>query len=309
MNLYLAAIHANKVNPGGAVLMRTGEAGLALRSSVRNLLESYHYIDKPAAVAKIRKMGEKVFLDSGAFSAHSLGVDINIDAYCSYIQNNKDIIRVDDVTGALLASVLDGIGSAKLTLENQKEMEAQGVKPLPCFHFGEPEEYLKHYMDNYEYITLGGLVPISTKESIRWLDRIWGRYLADEHGRPRLRVHAFGVTSQDIMKRYPWASVDSSSWVQAAGNGSIYLPYTFKALAVSVDSPSRKTEGQHIDTLPQEIRASVVKDIEDISGLPIDGIREDYAFRFIYNIGIFRHLQDKITAECQRYKHSINELF
>jgi len=97
--------------------------------------------------------------------------------------------------------------------------------------------------------------------------------------------------------------------VQAAGNGSIYLPYTFKALAVSVDSSSRKTEGRHIDTLPDDIRASVVRDIETISGLPIDGIREDYAFRFIYNIGIFRHLQDKITAECQSYKHEINELF
>jgi len=309
MNLYLAGIHANGLNPDSQVLLRTGDAGLKLRNGIRHLLESYHYVGNARKVAGIRQLKEKVFLDSGAFSAFTLGSHIDLDAYCEYIKTHMDMIRVDEETGAVLASVLDGIGSAKVTLENQKAMESNGVRPLPCFHFGEDEKYLKHYLDNYKYITLGGLVPVSTKEAMRWLDRIWAKYLANADGTPRIKVHAFGVTSIPLMSRYPWASVDSSSWVQNASNGGIYLPHTFSSLAVSVDSPSRKTQGQHIDTLPAIVREAVVKEVEGISGLPIDGLRNDYAFRYIYNAGIFRHIQDHITKSCQRYKADIQELF
>src|SRR5690606_17671310 len=125
--------------------------------------------------------------DSGAFSAFTKGVEIDIGDYCRFINRHKESFRV--------ASVLDSIGDPKKTFENQKEMERQGTAPLPCFHYGDDEWYLKHYLDNYEYITLGGMVPIDTRSLRVWLDRLWSQFLTDEKGKPRVKVHGFGLTS------------------------------------------------------------------------------------------------------------------
>jgi len=309
MNLYLAALYTSGIHLNSQVVLRTGEAGIKVRNEVEHILESYHYIYSESKVAMIRRDKTKLFLDSGAFSAHSLGADIDIDAYINYVGNNQDIIATDTETGSLLASVLDGIGSAKKTLENQKTMESQGVTPLPCFHFGEPEEYLVHYIDNYPYITLGGLVPVSTKEAIIWLDRLWEKYLSNENGSPRVKVHAFGVTTLDLMRRYPWASVDSSTWVQTARVGNIFIPRVFNTIAISNDSPRRKIQGQHIDTLPEVQRQALIHDIETLYGFPIDGLRTDYAFRWMYNMGIYKDIQKSVTKVSQHYKNEIQELF
>ena len=104
--------------------------------------------------------------------------------YCRYIQKNEDII--EKVDGMTCASVLDGIGDPLKTYQNQKAMEGMGVVPLPCFHYGEDERYLDYYAANYPYITIGGMVPISTTAFPTMTRRAsandWSGY-ADEVGR------------------------------------------------------------------------------------------------------------------------------
>ena len=126
-----------------------------------------------------------MFLDSGAFSAFTLGKVIDLPAYVDYCKRNADIIE--------FASVLDGIGDPLLTFKNQKAMEKLGVTPLPCFHYGEDERYLEYYIKNYDYITIGGMVPIATPQLFHWLDRIWAKYLVDGARRAKIKVHGFGL--------------------------------------------------------------------------------------------------------------------
>jgi len=63
-----------------------------------------------------------------------------------------------------------------------------------------------------------------------------------------------------LMLRYPWYSVDSTSWVVTGRMGSIYIP-RYKGgkwiydenswkIAVSNRSPNTKEAGKHIETLP-----------------------------------------------------------
>lgn len=167
-----------------------------------NILESFHYVGKQQYVDNMRENGAKVFLDSGAFSAHTLGVSIDLPTYCDYIKRNMDILRIED--GAVMASVLDGIGDPLKTYRNQLAMEKLGAKPLPCFHYGEDSRYLDWYVKNYDYITIGGMVGKSSAALIKWLDRIWEEHLIDGSGRAKLKVHAFGITAIPIMERYPW---------------------------------------------------------------------------------------------------------
>lgn len=245
-----------------------------------NYLESYHYFNKEKDLEKARQAGVKVFLDSGAFSAYTQGIKVDIDAYCEFVRRNVDIIEV--------ASVLDSVGDAKQTWENQHYMERKGIQVLPCFHYGEPVEYLQYYANNYEYITLGGMVPISTPDLHIWLDELWEKYLTDDRGMPRLKVHGFGMTSVPLMERYPWYSVDSSSWVQIAAMGSIMHP-DYGVIAISSNNPNRKQEGRHFNTFSSLERYTLETAIEKV-GYTLDELQNFPYARWAFNMWSFAEL-------------------
>lgn len=305
MNIYMAAIHSN----GYKHTMRyekLNQFEKQIFDKYPHLLESYHYILKPQYVEAIGSYNDKVFLDSGAFSAYTLGVEIKTEDYCSYIEKNNHIVRRED--GVMLASVLDGIGDPLLTYQNQKRMEAAGVTPLPCFHAGEDERYLQYYVDNYSYITLGGMVGASTKQLITWLDRMWANYLVNEDGSPKLKVHAFGITSLEIMKRYPWHSVDSSSWIQFASFGNVITP-EFGAIQVSSKSPARFTWGQHYTTFAP-IEREKIYNLFLSQGFEYERLATVYESRAAYNVLSFGRINDQLNARNHtHYKPVKQELF
>lgn len=278
MRLFNAGIYTSNFDLQGTVYARLTEDERRMRHSVQNFLESFHYIKSPRYVEKIRRDGIKVFLDSGAFSAYSLGEVIDIGKYCDYCHENADIIE--------FPSVLDAIGDYKGTYWNQVEMERRGVRPLPCFHYGEPTEVLDHYVANYEYITIGGMVPISTPQLKIWLDRIWADHLTHPDGTPKLKVHGFGLTSLPLMFRYPWYSVDSSTWVQWAANGMILIPGKAGQVDVSNKSSRRKQRNQHLDSLPEVMTQAIENEIRAFGGDP-DRLRDLYFSRWAWNAWAF----------------------
>lgn len=284
MRIYLAGIYTSNFDIGGRIYSRLTPEEKKSRDSVAHHLESYHYINKESFVRRIRKDNKKVFLDSGAFSSFSKGVHVDIDGYCEYIKQNMDI--VDTVDGILCASVLDSIGSDRKTYENQKRMETLGVTPLPCFHYGEDERYLEYYVKNYEYITIGGMVPISTPQLLVWLDRIWEKYLIDGSGRPKIRVHGFGLTSLVLTQQYPWFSVDSSTWVMWAANGMILLPHMGKQLSLSDNSSFKKKKRQHLRTMSDLEVDYLIAEISS-NGYDVDRLEKLYYSRWAWNTWAF----------------------
>lgn len=286
MKLFIAGIYTSNFGADSTMYHRLIDGELDdYHNCIDHNLESYHYIHRQSFVDKIRADGKKVFVDSGAFSSFSLGVDVDMHAYVQWLLENEDIVLKDD--GVWVASVLDAIGSDQGTFANQVAMEKLGVTPLPCFHSYEDPRYLEYYVKNYDYITLGGLVPLSNKQMYDWLDMLWDRYLTDGAGRPLLKVHGFGVTSPDIMRRYPWYSCDSSSWVQVAANGGIY--YNERALPISSNSPARKVEGQHFDTLPEMMQYKIAEDIVK-AGYTVERLANEYYTRWIYNAASYTRL-------------------
>lgn len=304
MNLYIAGIFTANFEKGGTGWSKLDDREKQAHASVENFLESYHYIGKGRYADRIRENGTRVFLDSGAFSAFSLGVEVDLPAYCRWIQQNLDLIRVED--GDLMASVLDGIGDPLKTYQNQWAMEQLGVRPLPCFHYGEDERYLEHYIANYSYITIGGMVPISTPQLFHWLDRIWNKYLIDGSGRARIKVHGFGLTSVPLMQEYPWYSVDSSSWVQIGAHGNIILDG--KTMAFSSQSPSRKNANQHIDSLPPIMTEAIESRLRDM-GYDPNRLREIQYSRWAFNAEQFSHMGREIAARGITFDHQQPELF
>ncbi len=302
LNLFIAALYTNGYLPGGGryANLNESEGAVMRKCNTRNILESYHYVHHQRIVDNMRENNAKVFLDSGAFSAWTTGATIDIRDYCNYIIRNQDIIRTDG--DAVMASVLDAIGDAQGTFENQMAMERLGVRPLPCFHKYEDPRYLEWYVKNYDYITIGGMVGSSTAELIRWLDPLWDKYLTDGAGNPLIKVHAFGVTSIPLMKRYPWHSCDSSSWIQVARFGNIYMR-DHGVLAMSKESPARHTAGKHYDNITELERHALDLRLTE-QGFKAERLSDRYEPRAAYNVNEFMTINDEINAN--RVNHKLN---
>ncbi len=297
LQIYCAAVFTNQLMPGQTSYeRRLEEHERKICREAPHVLESFHYVGKERYVREMRAAGGRIFLDSGAFSAYTLGATLNIPEYCRYIQDNLDIIRVEE--GCLMASVLDAIGDEHETYANQNEMERLGVKPMPTFHAGEETRYLDYYAANYGYMSLGGMVGANPKQLEIWLDRMWNNHLLDGSGNPKIRVHGFGITSVPLMERYPWYSCDSSSWVQSAAFGVI-MDAKFGNIQISSKSPSRHDKGQHLTTFADIERAAVE---ERIRGKGFDPERlADVPFsRFAYNIGTYVDWENDINEKKRR---------
>lgn len=151
----------------------------------------------------IPRTGKPLFLDSGAFSVMTGKARIDVHEYGRFLQEHKDSIEV--------YANLDVIGDHIKTQRNQEILEGMGLDPLPTFHFGSPYSVLEEMAGKYEYFGLGGLVPISKKKNtlIPHLNRCFS--IIKKHW-PR-RVHGWGISGYSTCVRFPFYSIDSTSWL------------------------------------------------------------------------------------------------
>ncbi len=162
------------------------------------------------ATLKNRRHDQYEFLDSDIYKKYR-------ERYLQHLLKNQDNLEV--------AVNLDIINNAEATYQNQKWFEERGAKVLPVWHFGTDERYLNRYIDEgYDYIAIGGLIPNASSVLVGPLDKLWGHTLCDRVGRPRVRIHGFAMTAFELMRRYPWYSVDSSSWLKVGAYGKIFMP-------------------------------------------------------------------------------------
>lgn len=174
-------------------------------------LFSYHYIKRkrpPVLSPRVQALIDRnfgLFLDSGAYSAFNSGVSINLEEYISFCKATHD-------TWEAVAS-LDVIGDAGASWENFLRMRDAGVSCLPVFHYGEPDSFLEQMVNECEYIGIGGVAQLGVSDALfDWLDLCFRKYICNPDGTPKVKVHGFAVTSIRAVKRYPWHSVDSTSW-------------------------------------------------------------------------------------------------
>lgn len=206
-------------------------------------LVSYHYLT-PQMHRKIAGLhGVNYVLDSGAFSAYTQGITIQNTDYIRFASSNRQTFwRV---------FALDDIGSPEVSRSNYDQGRELIPDLIPCFHKGEPWEYLDYYCQKADYIAIVGLVAQgATKHRlIKWLDQCWLRL--EKHW--PIKVHLFGLTSPWAMMRYPAYSVDSTSARKYSAYGR-YLKHDL----FTIKSLGGRTSGDlsiiHVKNLDSENR-------------------------------------------------------
>ena len=206
-------------------------------------------------------MTTDLLLDSGAYSAKTQGKKLDIDDYIDYIKEHQDVF--DKFFN------LDVIGDGDKSYQNYLYMKMKGLEPIPVWHAETSVKFLELYLKDCDYIAIGAISVMSNERTIQSLDNIWKTYLTDSKDMPVCKVHGFGLTSLFIMSRYPWYSVDSTSWVQFGRYGVILVPHTRgknnwvynenpHIITVSSKSPRKGVRGKHFDTLPEDYKEKVV---------------------------------------------------
>lgn len=178
-----------------------------------NTLWSYAYARKTNIGQAVDKWGVpqvRFFADSGAHSARTLGIHIGVDDYAAWLHKWHGHFTI--------YANLDVIFGPEATYRNQKALEAHGLEPTPVFHTGEPWSALERYLEEgYTYIALGKLLGNSWKNLEPWLAKAF-RIAGDQ-----AVFHGFGLTAWPAIKRFPFYSVDSSSWTSPYRFGTLRL--------------------------------------------------------------------------------------
>ena len=233
----------------------------------------------------------KLFIDSGAYSAWTRGVEIDVDEYIAWINERADYIDLfgqidvipgDKVHGATLEQVR---AAAEKTWENYLYMRERVKYPerlLYTFHVGEPIQYLERALEWKDpqgnlipYIALGGMVGKS--ESIRrsFLDNCFDAIRRSSN--PDVKVHAFGMTSFKLLSNYPITSADSTSWIMTGANGGIMTD-----MGTVIVSEQQSNQPSHYSHLPKHLQKGFEESIAEY-GFTLDELSHSRDKRIIFN--------------------------
>jgi hypothetical protein len=168
---------------------------------------SYYYYRNDDVAALLEKafgnLPIEIFADSGAYSAATQNDPIDPVKYVAWVDKWQEKFAV--------AAGPDVIGDPVATLQETKKMLAtiKGIPVLPVFHVGEDWKYLKFWVDESPYIALGGMVPYARQAKLLtgWVQRAFASIPKE------VKVHGFGLTTWNLLRMFPWYSVDSTSWM------------------------------------------------------------------------------------------------
>lgn len=173
------------------------------------LLLSYYYFKNKKLEDFVNEIGYKpeILIDSGAYSAWTKGKNISLIDYMNWLTDNKKYIDK--------FITLDVIGDPLLSLKFFEIMKLKNFDPLPVFHYGDDEWYLRSYIaEGCKYIALGNTVPIKDKNKVAaWVNELTAKY-------PDIHFHLLGSSSKKITQNTDLYSVDSSTWIMMAIMGN-----------------------------------------------------------------------------------------
>jgi hypothetical protein len=168
-------------------------------------------------------------LDSGAYAAWSRQVDLPIKDYIRFCKRHKGrlfaYVCMDVIPGKFKQARQhqDFIDSARNSYDNMHRMLDAGLRPIPVIHQGEDIDWLHKYIEEgIDYIGISmSKDPFAEHES--WLRHVFSE-VCDDKGRPRVKLHGFGITTPSILTRYPFYTVDSTGWLLTPAYGHIIIP-------------------------------------------------------------------------------------
>jgi hypothetical protein len=184
-----------------------------------DVLESFALKATAPWMVRYRPTFRSMMLDSGAFSEMTSGKPVDLGAYVAYAVEHgaayDEIVNLDVISGDIAKRV-------DASTRNLQTMRDAGIDALPVFHQGEPWSVL-------EELAACGKVGLGLQRPIRSADDFLNGCFERLDG---VCVHGFAMANERYTGRFPFASVDSATWIHELmalsalnGQGSDVLRY------------------------------------------------------------------------------------
>lgn len=180
----------------------------------------------------------KLLVDSGAHSAHTKGIEIDLEEYIDYANEHMDditlYVQVDKIPGVyrMPKTARDWLEAPQLSWENYLYMRSRSKDPdklIPVFHQGEDLKWLRQMCDyrfsdgkQIPYIGLSPRGDVSLKAKYEFSAECFS--VIQSSSNPNVKTHAFGATSLEMLERLPYTSADSTTWVLVSAYGQVWMP-------------------------------------------------------------------------------------
>lgn len=228
----------------------------------------------------------KLLIDSGAHSAHTKGITLDLEEYIGFVNENIDkftlYVQVDKIPGVyrMPKTAKDWLEAPQLSWENYLYMREKSKDPsklVPVFHQGEDLKWLRNMLDytfsdgsHIPYIGLSPRGDVSLKAKYDFSAECFATI--QNSSNPNVKTHAFGATSLEMLERLPYTSADSTTWVLVSAFGQVWMPNCIDGdingvgikLGVSEENRSHPTATQTYWEQPAKIKKKLDDYFESI---------------------------------------------
>jgi hypothetical protein len=300
---------------------------LLLMCGCKQVLVSYEYPEPYASKKLLLRNGVKLMVDSGAFSAWSKGRKIDIDEYIKFIIDNKEVVDPERIVNLdIILGGRENLAEGKkleVGMKNRSSKEdfeeacrkgfenyyymmekltpvfGEQLKVIHVFHQGDDFKWLEKMLKECTSIGISPNNDESTESKSNWLTECFKMI---KEINPDIRTHAFGVTSFDLLEKFPYTTADSSSWAMTSAFGSILTP-----LGRFVVSDESKDKPGHVDKCTEQIKKSLEEYLLSNFGFTLDSVRKKYKYRNIVNIFHFMEMEDLINKTGHSFDQHVRQ--
>lgn len=228
-----------------------------------------------------------LMLDSGVFSAWNRGLPpLSVKEYCAFIKDNRELlgtyVAMDAIPGTFGNKPTQEMveKSASTSYANLQKMKDAGLTPIPVYHQGERFYWLEKLLkDGEPYIGISSAKDLWVAEQRRWLDEVFS-ILTDAKGKPYVKTHGFGITRPGFIFRYPFYTIDSTTWSLSAGFGKIFVPVyvdgkpdylrpPLNVIISGVQQKSASTQKRQFEGMGEKQREVITRYLRDEVGLSV----------------------------------------
>lgn len=233
----------------------------------------------------------KLFVDSGAFSAHTRDSEVDVDAYIDFVNENQGmfevIAQVDTIPGKFRQpktrqQIADAPESSWQNYLYMRERVKDVHCLTPIFHQGEDFKHLKRMLEttfdgeHIQYIGISPANDVQTKDKKKWFEQVY--QIIRDSSNPNVKTHAYGMTSFEVLEQYPIYSADSTSWLLNAAMGAIMTPK-----GTLFTSEMKEKESGHWTNLSPADQQWILDHV-DKYGILMEDLETDYKARELFNV-------------------------
>lgn len=235
MNIHLAGIEAD-----------FNRADNYVKTGHKNYLTTFEHFSRTKneeiSLRQVKQCYEaypncNVILDSGAFSRINKVVDFTLEDYISFLHRSKDYFYKYITLDYPLKPNVSQEEIEFSFVETQKNLqilEKEGLKPLPVYQrMWKRLDKLEEYLEKYDYICIAGAGGFFSTKNVQDEIEIYFNQVFELNGKYNKKLHGLAQTKLEVLKRFPFYSVDSTSWKMTSAMGNVI---TFKNLFEKMES-------------------------------------------------------------------------